>query len=123
MTVILYRAERRFAPSMPRNRAYGTRYATFADAPGAVDFVEKPFDPCAFDFRNSLNARGYAWCNWPTFDMPTANDISNHGGIFGHYGQAKALTRPRTWSLLWASLTHGRGGTDFRPTASHVQPL
>lgn len=29
--------------------------------------------------------------NWPTFDMPAANDISNHGGIFTHDGQRKAL--------------------------------
>jgi hypothetical protein len=29
--------------------------------------------------------------NWPTMDMPAANDISNHGGIFTHDGQRKAL--------------------------------
>jgi hypothetical protein len=29
--------------------------------------------------------------NWPTFDMPEANDISNHGGIFTHDGKPKAL--------------------------------
>ena len=31
--------------------------------------------------------------NWPTFDMPAANDISNHGGIFAHDGTLKELTR------------------------------
>jgi hypothetical protein len=29
--------------------------------------------------------------NWPTVDMPAANDISNHGGIFTHDGQHKVL--------------------------------
>jgi hypothetical protein len=29
--------------------------------------------------------------NWPTFDMPASNDISNHGGIFTHDGRRKAL--------------------------------
>ena len=31
--------------------------------------------------------------NWPTFDMPDANDISNHGGIFTHDGKPKALAK------------------------------
>jgi hypothetical protein len=30
--------------------------------------------------------------NWPTFDMPGASDISNHGGIFTHDGKRKELT-------------------------------
>lgn len=29
--------------------------------------------------------------NWPTFDMPAARDISNHGGIFTAAGQRKKL--------------------------------
>ena len=29
--------------------------------------------------------------NWPTFDMPESNDISNHGGIFTHDGKPKEL--------------------------------
>lgn len=29
--------------------------------------------------------------NWPTADMPAANDISNHGGIFTASGERKAL--------------------------------
>jgi len=29
--------------------------------------------------------------NWPTMDMPAANDISNHGGIFTHDGRRKEL--------------------------------
>lgn len=35
------------------------------------------------------HANGFV--NWPTFDMPAANDISNHGGIFTHDGRPKAL--------------------------------
>ncbi len=31
--------------------------------------------------------------NWPTFDMPASNDISNHGGIFTHDGKPKALAK------------------------------
>jgi len=31
--------------------------------------------------------------NWPTFDMPAANDISNHGGIFTCDGKPKALAK------------------------------
>ena len=31
--------------------------------------------------------------NWPTMDMPAANDISDHGGIFTHTGDRKALTK------------------------------
>jgi hypothetical protein len=31
--------------------------------------------------------------NWPTFDMPEANDISNHGGIFTAEGKPKALEK------------------------------
>lgn len=43
--------ETRYGTVAAMNRAYGTSYATFADAPGSVKFVDKPFDPCAFDFR------------------------------------------------------------------------
>lgn len=31
--------------------------------------------------------------NWPTFDMPTAGDISKHGGIFTSEGRRKDLAR------------------------------
>lgn len=31
--------------------------------------------------------------NWPTFDMPQANDISNHGGLWTHDGKPKALAK------------------------------
>ncbi len=31
--------------------------------------------------------------NWPTFDMPAANDISNHGGIFTADGKRKELAK------------------------------
>ncbi len=31
--------------------------------------------------------------NWPTFDMPEANDISNHGGIFTCEGKRKELAK------------------------------
>jgi len=54
--------ETRYGTVAAMNRAFGTNYATFADAPGSVDFVENPFDSCTFDFRNYLNHRGYSWC-------------------------------------------------------------
>jgi hypothetical protein len=44
------------------NRLYGTHYGSFAEVPGSLQFVENPFDPCAYDFRCYLNDRGYAWC-------------------------------------------------------------
>jgi hypothetical protein len=44
------------------NRFYGDRFSSFADVPGSLEFVEKPFDPCVYDFRCYLNERGYAWC-------------------------------------------------------------
>jgi len=31
--------------------------------------------------------------NWPTMDMPTSTDISNHGGIFTHDGKRKKLAK------------------------------
>lgn len=37
------------------------------------------------------HANGYI--NWPTCDMPAAGDISNHGGIFTHDMQPKALAK------------------------------
>jgi len=54
--------ETRYGSVAAMNRAYGSRYAAFTDVPGSIDFVEKPFDLCAADFRNYLNDRGYAWC-------------------------------------------------------------
>lgn len=44
------------------NRLYGTKYASFAEAPGSLEFVERPFDLCTYDFQSYLNERGYAWC-------------------------------------------------------------
>jgi hypothetical protein len=44
------------------NRVYRSRFASFAEVPCSLEFVEKPFDPCIYDFRNYLNERGYAWC-------------------------------------------------------------
>ena len=44
------------------NAVYGSSYPAFSEVPGSVRFVEKPFDLCAFDFRNYLNERGYRWC-------------------------------------------------------------
>ncbi|OPZ25952.1 MAG: Beta-galactosidase [Lentisphaerae bacterium ADurb.BinA184] len=224
--------ESRYGSVAAMNRFYASSFDSFAAVPGSVLFADKPFDPCACDFRNYLNDRGYEWCkrqcevlrsvspehmlvqgnngwlfpdmdlwlangfhnralhdlfdfvtihvypapqcqpgghgdpldggealhfflnaavamarmdhygkpvvfqefgwygggasrflgelpyrsetehadymrllmetvtphvngflNWPTFDMPTANDISNHGGIFTHDGRPKALTR------------------------------
>ena len=54
--------EVRYGSVEAMNKAYGTGYMTFADVPGSIGFVEKPFDLCAFDFRNYLNDRGYNWC-------------------------------------------------------------
>jgi len=42
--------------------------------------------------------------NWPTFDMPAANDISNHGGIFTAAGKPKALAK------VYADLAKRLGG-------------
>jgi hypothetical protein len=41
----------------------------------------------------TLQPHGNGFLNWPTFDMPKASDISNHGGIFTHDGRPKALTK------------------------------
>jgi hypothetical protein len=54
--------ETKYGTVAAMNRAYGTSYSTFGDAPGSIGFVEKPFDLCAYDFRNYLNDRGYDWC-------------------------------------------------------------
>jgi hypothetical protein len=40
----------------------------------------------------ALSPHVNGFINWPTFDMPGANDISNHGGIFTHDGERKELT-------------------------------
>jgi len=42
---------------------------------------------------NALLPHANGFLNWPTFDMPSAADISNHGGIFTHDGKPKALSR------------------------------
>jgi hypothetical protein len=44
------------------NHHYQSRYASFAEVPGSVLFVERPCDRCADDFRHYLNDRGYDWC-------------------------------------------------------------
>ena len=54
--------ETRYGSVVAMNRVYGSAYTSFADVPGSIGFIEKPFDPCAFDFRNYLNDRGYDWC-------------------------------------------------------------
>jgi len=54
--------ETKYGTVAAMNRAHGATHASFADAPGSVDFVEIPFDPCAYDFRCYLNDRGYDWC-------------------------------------------------------------
>jgi len=54
--------EKRYGSLAEMNRVYGTKWASFRDVPGSVKFIEKPFDLCAFDFRNYLNDRGYDWC-------------------------------------------------------------
>ena len=40
---------------------------------------------------DALLPHANGFLNWPTFDMPTANDISNHGGIFASDGRRKEL--------------------------------
>jgi len=54
--------------------------------------------------------------NWPTFDMPAANDISNHGGIFTHDGRPKALAK------VYADLATRLGGrrTDRKPATTSL---
>ncbi|MGI6496041.1 MAG: beta-galactosidase [Kiritimatiellia bacterium] len=54
--------ERRYGSVGAMNRAYSASYATFEEVPGSVEFVDRPYDLCAYDFRNYLNDRGYAWC-------------------------------------------------------------
>lgn len=54
--------ESRYGTVAAMNKAYGTSFTAFSEVPGSVGFVEKPFDLCAFDFRNYLNHRGYHWC-------------------------------------------------------------
>lgn len=54
--------ERRYGTVATINRAHGARYSDFAEVPGSIGFVEKPFDLCACDFRHYLNDRGYDWC-------------------------------------------------------------
>lgn len=54
--------ETRYGSLDAMNRVYGSSFSSFQDVPGSVKFVEKPFDLCAYDFRNYLNDRGYDWC-------------------------------------------------------------
>jgi hypothetical protein len=42
---------------------------------------------------DALIPHSNGFINWPTFDMPAANDISNHGGIFTHDGRRKELAK------------------------------
>ena len=50
--------------------------------------------------------------NWPTFDMPAANDISNHGGIFTSDGRRKELSK------VFASLAAHSGKRQVRKPAT-----
>ena len=54
--------ETRYGTVDAMNRAYGSAHRSFEAVPGSIDFVEKPFDLCAADFRHYLNDRGYDWC-------------------------------------------------------------
>ena len=53
----------------------------------------------------ALTACGIAWAaaDGPTFDMPAANDISNHSGIFTHDG------RPKAWAACRISVIFDQG--------------
>ncbi len=42
---------------------------------------------------DALTPHVNGFINWPTFDMPAANDISNHGGIFTTECKPKALAK------------------------------
>ncbi len=42
---------------------------------------------------DALLPHANGFINWPLMDMPKANDISNHGGIFTHDGRHKALAK------------------------------
>ena len=53
---------------------------------------------------DALSPHVNGFVNWPTFDMPAANDISNHGGIFTHDGKPKAL------AAVYADLVAGLNG-------------
>jgi hypothetical protein len=58
--------------------------------------------------------------NWPTFDMPASNDISNHGGIFTHDGKRKALAK------VYAGLVkrlNGKCQTRLRATTTMTYSL
>lgn len=54
--------EKRYGSVAALNRVYHSAFESFADVPGSIDFVDKPYDLSAFDFRNYLNDRGYEWC-------------------------------------------------------------
>ncbi len=54
--------ETRYGTVAAMNRLYGADYPDFAAVPGSVEFVDRPYDLCAYDFRNYLNDRGYDWC-------------------------------------------------------------
>ncbi len=54
--------ETRYGTVEAMNKVYNKSFANFDEVPGSVGFIEKPFDICAYDFRNYLNDRGYDWC-------------------------------------------------------------
>jgi len=54
--------EARYGSLDTMNRLHATWHESFAAVPGSVYFVDRPFDPAAFDFRCYLNDRGYRWC-------------------------------------------------------------
>jgi len=54
--------ETRYGSLETMNGIYGASYEAFEEVPGNVRFAENPFDLRAFDFRNYLNERGFAWC-------------------------------------------------------------
>lgn len=54
--------ETRYGTVATMNRLYGADHPDFASVPGSIEFVDRPYDLCAYDFRNYLNDRGYDWC-------------------------------------------------------------
>ena len=54
--------ETRYGTVAAMNKAHGASHSSFDGVPGSVEFVERPYDIGAYDFRNYLNDRGYDWC-------------------------------------------------------------
>ena len=54
--------ESKYGTVSTMNRIYGSSFTRFDEVPGSVEFQERPFDLCSYDFCCYLNERGYDWC-------------------------------------------------------------